>query len=206
LIVYLILGITFGFASAVQPGPLQTFLISRSLTHGWRFTLPSAFAPLLSDIPIVILVLFILNRVPDWAENFLHFGGGFFLLFLALGAYKSYKNYAINQADLVKSSNQTLLKAVSVNLLNPNPYLAWSLVMGPLLLKGWQETPANGMALIAGFYSLMIICNAGIILTFSAVRQLGPKLNRILVGISIIALAGFGVYQLWLGAEGLWLK
>jgi threonine/homoserine/homoserine lactone efflux protein len=206
LIVYLILGITFGFASAVQPGPLQTFLISRSLTHGWRYTLPSALAPLIGDIPIVTLILLILNRVPAWVEIFLHFGGGLFLLFLALRAYKSYKYYAFNQTELSKSANQNLLKAVSVNLLNPNPYLSWSLVMGPLLLKGWQETPANGIALIAGFYSLMIICNAGIILTFSAVRQLGPKLNRILVGISIIALAGFGIYQLWLGAEILWIK
>lgn len=206
LVVYLILGITFGFASAVQPGPLQTFLISRSLTHGWRHTLLSSFAPLISDIPIVFLVLFILNNIPAWTAIALHFGGGFFLLFLAFGAYKSYKNYTFNQTAVIQSASQNLFKAVTVNLLNPNPYLAWSLVMGPLLLQGWHETPANGIALVAGFYSLMIISNAGIILTFSAIRKLGPKVNRILIGISVIALTGFGLYQLWLGTAGLWLK
>jgi threonine/homoserine/homoserine lactone efflux protein len=206
LAVYLILGITFGFAASVQPGPFQTFLISRSLTHGWRHTLPAAFAPLISDIPIVILVLIILNNIPSWMENILHLGGGFFLLFLAYSAYKSWKNYTFNQTVLIQSASQNLFKAATVNLLNPNPYLAWSLVMGPLLLKGWHETPENGIALTVGFYSLMIISNSGIILTFSAIRKLGPKVNRILIGISIVALAGFGVYQLWLGIAGLWLK
>jgi threonine/homoserine/homoserine lactone efflux protein len=205
LAVYLILGITFGFASAVQPGPLQTYLISRSLAHGWRHTLPSAFAPLISDIPIVVLVLLILNNIPAWMENILHFGGGIFLLFLAFGAYRSYNKYSFDKSTLVKSARQNLLKAATVNLLNPNPYLAWSLVMGPLLIKGWHETPANGIALIAGFYSLMILSNAAVILIFSAVRRLGPKVNRILIGISIIALAGFGIYQLWLGITGLGL-
>ena len=206
MVVYLILGITFGFASSVQPGPFQTFLISRSLTHGWRHTLPSAFAPLISDIPIVILVLIILNNIPSWMRIYYISEEDFSFFSWPYGAYKSWKNYTFNQTALIQSASQNLFKAATVNLLNPNPYLAWSLVMGPLLLKGWHETPANGIALVAGFYSLMIISNAGIILTFSAIRKLGPKVNRILIGISVVALAGFGLYQLWLGIAGLWLK
>jgi len=30
-------------------------------------------------------------------------------------------------------------------------------------------------------------------------RSLGPKVNRALLGVPAIALAGFGMYQLWLG-------
>ena len=55
---YLILGISFAFAAAVQPGPLQTYIISQTLKNGWRSTLPASFAPLLSDGPILILVVF----------------------------------------------------------------------------------------------------------------------------------------------------
>jgi hypothetical protein len=90
-------------------------------------------------------------------------------------------------------------------LLNPNPYLAWSLVMGPLLLRGWREDPANGVALVVGFYVTLISTTGGIILLFVAIRRLGPKVNRILIGVSAIALAGFGLYQIWLGASALWL-
>jgi threonine/homoserine/homoserine lactone efflux protein len=202
--VYLIMGITFGFAAGVQPGPLQTFLISRSLSHGWRHTLPSACVPIVSDIPIVVLVLLVLNQLPAWAGNVLHLAGGLFLLFLAFGAYRSFRHYTLDQTALSQSARQSFLKAVTVNLLNPNPYIAWSLVMGPLFLKGWREAPGNGVALMAGFYGCLIATMAGIILVFSAMRMLGTKVSRVLVGISVVALACFGIYQLWLGVTGLW--
>jgi threonine/homoserine/homoserine lactone efflux protein len=201
--VYLIMGITFGFAAAVQPGPMQTFLISRALSHGWRHTLPSACAPIVSDIPVVILVLLVLNHVPARAENILHIAGGIFLFFLAFGAYRSFRHYTLNKTALTQSAGQSFLKAVTVNLLNPNPYIAWSLVMGPLLLKGWREAPGHGLALVAGFYGCMIATTAGIIMVFSAMRMLGTKVSRVLVAVSAVALACFACYQLWLGISGL---
>ncbi len=204
--VYLVLGITFGFAAAVQPGPLQTFLISRTLSHGWRYTLPASCAPLISDIPIIILVLLILNSVPIWMEQFLHFAGGIFVLFLAFGAFRAYRSYNLNQVVSPQTGRQNLFRATVVNLLNPNPYLSWALVMGPLLIKGWKEAPANGVSLVAGFYLTMILITGIIIILFAAMRKFGPKLNRILIGLSAIALAGFGLYQLWLGASTLWLN
>jgi threonine/homoserine/homoserine lactone efflux protein len=203
--IYLILGITFGFGAAIQPGPLQTFLISRALHGGWRSTLPAACAPLVSDIPIVILVLLLLSRLPDWAINVLYLAGGCFVLFLAYSAIKSFRHYSFNQTALLQSRRQNFFKATVVNLLNPNPYLAWSLVMGPTLLRGWREDPVNGIALAGGFYVTLICTTGGIILLFAAIRRLGPKVNRILIGVSAIALAGFGLYQIWLGASALWL-
>jgi len=62
---YLILGITYAFAAAVQPGPLQTYLISQTLKKGWRSTLPAAFAPIISDVPIFLLALFLLTSMSD---------------------------------------------------------------------------------------------------------------------------------------------
>ena len=63
---YLILGMTYAFAAAVQPGPLQSYLISQTLSHGWRRTLPAAFSPLISDGPVIALALLVLSRVPAW--------------------------------------------------------------------------------------------------------------------------------------------
>lgn len=200
MIVYLVLGVTFGFAAAVQPGPMQTFLISRALTYGWRHTLPLACAPIVSDIPVIILVLLVLNVIPVWVGNVLHLIGGVFLLYLAWGAFKTFRKYTLDQTALSQSKTQNFFKAVTVNMLNPNPYLAWSLIMGPLLLQSWREAPVYGVALLAGFYGIMILTTVGIILVFTAVRRLGARVNRILIGVSAIALAGFGFYQIWLGA------
>jgi threonine/homoserine/homoserine lactone efflux protein len=47
---YVFFGITYGFAAASQPGPFQSYLISQTLSRGWRYTLPIAFVPLLSDV------------------------------------------------------------------------------------------------------------------------------------------------------------
>lgn len=206
MVVYLVLGITFGFAAAVQPGPMQTFLISRALTHGWRHTLPLTGAAIISDIPIIILVLLVLNNVPDWLGNILRMAGGIFLLYLAWGAYRTLRNFVLNPTNAPQSVTQNFFKAVTVNLLNPNPYLAWSLVMGPLLLQGWREAPGHGAALLAGFYTALVLTAAGIILVVAAIRSLGTRVSRVLIGVSAAAFAGFGLYQLWSGAAGLWFK
>ena len=196
---YLILGMTYAFAAAVQPGPFQTYLISQTLANGWRRTIPAAFAPLLSDGPIIALVLLVLSRMPGWLVQVLQCAGGVFLLYLAFGAFQTWRDFDVKKAVQVQSSRQTFLKAVMVNLLNPAPYIGWSLVMGPLLLKGWRETPANGIALLVGFYTTLILVTLGIMLLFAAARNLGARVSRVLVGVSAIALTCFGLYELWLG-------
>ena len=201
---YLILGMTYAFAAAVQPGPFQTYLISQTLTNGWRRTIPAAFAPLLSDGPIIALVLLVLIRMPGWLVQVLQCAGGVFLLYLAVGAFNTWRDFDTHKTIQIDSSRQTVLKAAMVNLLNPAPYIGWSLIMGPLLLKGWRETPANGIALLVGFYTTMILVTLGVMLVFAAARNLGPRLSRTLVGLSVIALTCFGSYQLWLGTGAHW--
>jgi len=86
-----------------------------------------------------------------------------------------------------------------VNLLNPGPYLGWSLVLGPLFLNGWNEQPLNGLILLISFYGTMILTFIGTILLFSAARNIGSKITRMLILISAIALAFFGCYQIYAG-------
>jgi len=200
---YALSGVTFAFAAAVQPGPFQAFLMSQALARGWRRTLPAALAPLLSDGPIIALVLLVLTHVPAWLVTVLEGLGGAFLLYLAWGAGQAWRNYAARPAAPSGGSGQTVWKAALVNLLNPNPYLSWSLVLGPLLLKGWAETPLHGLALLIGFYLTLVGCQMGLILLFASAGGLGPKVARALVGISALALAGFGLYELVQAARAL---
>src|SRR5512143_1496260 len=80
---YVALGIGFAFSAAVQPGPLQAFLLSRVAATGWKRTLPASLSPLLSDIPIALLVLLLLGRLPAAAQPVLRASGGFLLIYLA---------------------------------------------------------------------------------------------------------------------------
>jgi threonine/homoserine/homoserine lactone efflux protein len=195
MLYYFIFGITYAFACVVQPGPFQAFLFSQSITNGWRRTIPLVFAPLISDLPVIIFVLLVLTNVPPEVLWLLQCFGGIYLLYLAFIAFRSWYAFDMEMKQKI-SPRQNILNAALVNFLNPNPYLGWSLVMGPLLIKGWQLHPANGIVLLAGFYGSMIIYSIGMIVLFAAARNLGPKVSRIAIGISVIALAVFGLYQL----------
>lgn len=203
---YELLGATYAFAAAVQPGPFQTYLISSTLAHGWRRTAPAALAPILSDIPIITLVLLVLTQVSPLVLQVLRLAGGLFLLYLAAGAFAAFRTYERPTFDRPARATRTLLKAVIVNLLNPNPYLSWSLVLGPLLLQAWRTSPAHGIALLASFYLTMTASTAIILIPFAGARALGPGIGRAMVGVSAAALAGFGVYQVWAGGTALFIR
>ena len=59
---YIVQGLGYGFTAAVQPGPFQTFVLAQALNRGWRRALPMALAPLLSDGPIITLMLLVLTH------------------------------------------------------------------------------------------------------------------------------------------------
>jgi threonine/homoserine/homoserine lactone efflux protein len=204
MLIYLIQGVTFGFAAVVQPGPFQTYLMSQALNHGWRRTLPAALAPLISDGPIIILALLVLSQMPLWLEQVLQIAGGLFLFYLAYGTFRTWREFKAADMDPTHSNAMGVLKAAMVNMLNPNPYLSWMLVLGPLLVKGWRESSGHGIALMLGFYGTMIFGSAGIILLSSSARNFGPRLNRGLLGVSALGLALFGLFQLWQGTIARW--
>ena len=83
MIQYLIIGITYAFTAVVQPGPFQAFLLSQTLSKGWRRTLPAAFGPLISDLPVILIALLLLTTVPPRFISILQIAGGLFLLYLA---------------------------------------------------------------------------------------------------------------------------
>lgn len=196
---YIAQGIGYGFAAAAQPGPLQTYLISQALMKGWRKSLSSAFAPLISDGPIIIFCLLVLSQVPPWLQRSLYLAGGLFILYLAVGAYRSWQSFDPYIPSVDTGHHQTLLNAALTNLLAPGAYIFWTLVTGPILMRGWRENPLFGVSFLLGFYNAMILSLCAIMFVFGTARQLGPKVNRILLGVSALALFCFGVYQLWLG-------
>lgn len=203
MIEQILLGCSFAFAAAVQPGPLQAYLIAQTLANGLRRTIPATFAPILSDIPIAILVLFVLTNVPAWFVLVLQFVGGLFLLYLALGAYYTFRNSQQAALQPAPSVRQTFFKAVLVNLLNPNAYMGWTFVMGPLVARAWHQSPADSIALIGAFYATMIFTSILILALFGRASSVGPGLSRVLIGLSAVALALFGLYQIWNGGAAL---
>lgn len=192
----ILLGAGLAFAAAVQPGPLQAYLFARVTASGWQRTLPAAFAPLLSDGPIAAVALLVLGRVGPVIQDMLRAAGGVLLLLLAGRAWLDWRRSAGIVPRQSGKTPRTLFEAALVNLLNPNPYLGWTLILGPAVITAWREAPRLGVAVVVAFYATMVTSLAALILLFGSARLLGPRLQRILALLSVIILAGLGVYQL----------
>lgn len=170
--------------------------MTQSLAQGWRRAWPGAFAPLLSDGPIILLSLLALSQLPAWLQRGLNLVSGLYLLYLAWGAFGQWRGFAGLQTQSAPAANRNLLKAALINLLNPAPYIYWGLVMGPLLVDAWRTNPLYGGALLLAFYAVLIGGLLGIMALFGAARQLGERVSRILLGLTVLALAGFGLFQI----------
>jgi threonine/homoserine/homoserine lactone efflux protein len=190
------LGSGFAFAAAVQPGPLQAFLFSSVLQNGWKRTLPASLSPLLSDGPIALLVLFLLNHISTTVHGILQAAGGFLLLYFAWAGYRQWKRFTVPEQDSNNVMPRTFIQAASINILNPNPYLGWSLVLGPAFLASWHVNHIVALTLILAFYSTMVLVLACIIFLFGTTSFLSPTGRRSLLLISAAILAVMGLYQL----------
>jgi threonine/homoserine/homoserine lactone efflux protein len=196
VIEYLMFGGGFAFAAAVQPGPLQAFLLSRVASIGWRRTLPATLAPAISDGPIALLVLLLLKRMPPGLEQVLKIVGGLVLLYFAFMAFRQWRHGSADMTEDKASVPRTVMQAVVVNILNPAPYLGWSLVLGPMAVEAWQQTPAYAVGLIGAFYITMVTTMVVFIILLGTTDLLGPASRRLLLLISAAALAALGLMRL----------
>jgi threonine/homoserine/homoserine lactone efflux protein len=202
LIAYIVLGGGLGFGAAVQPGPFQAFLLTRAVANGWRRTLPVCLAPLLSDGPIALLALLVLGQVPPAAQHVLRASGGVLLLVLASGTLRQPGQPAAGTPG--PGGPLSIVQAALVNLLNPNPYIAWALVMGPAVVSAWGQHPAYAAAFLGAFYVTMVTANAVFVLLAGTARFLGSRSQRRIVAGSALLLGGLGLVLLVTGVLGFW--
>ncbi len=194
-----LLGSGLGFAAVLQPGPLQAYFLSSVAQRGWRRTLPAALSPLLSDGPILLVVLLVLTRLPDDAARLLQAAGGLLLLYFAWTAYRDWQRGPAPENEPKGTAPRTLLEAAGINLLNPNPWLGWSLVMGPAFIDAWQDSAASGIAFLVAFYGVIVGGSALLILLLGTTPFLSPRLRHSLILLSALLLAGLGLYRLAAG-------
>jgi threonine/homoserine/homoserine lactone efflux protein len=200
---YFLQGATLGLSATASPGPFQAFLISQTLKNGWRRTWPAAFAPLISDGPIVATVLLLLTQTPAWFLSGLQIAGGLFVLYLAFGAFMALKTATVAIETPPEAPHRNFFKAVAMNALSPGPYIFWGVLAGPIVLEAWRQSPQLGLSFVLGFYGMMIGGSVLFVVLFATASQLGPWVNYALRLISGIALLVFGVYQLTVGIASL---
>ena len=194
-------GVTLGFSAAAAPGPFQAFLFARASRVGIRRTLPLALAPLLSDVPVVALVLVALTRLPGGFLRALEVAGGALLLWLALGSWRATAG-AGPAAPPAGDGAGPFAQAVLVNATGPGPWTFWSTVCGPILAEAWGAGAAGAIAFLLGFYGMLVGGKAVLVAVFGLAGRIGPRPPRGLGLASAAVMAGMGALQLWRGLTG----
>jgi threonine/homoserine/homoserine lactone efflux protein len=211
---YLFQGLALGITAAAAPGTFQTYLIHQTLAHGWRRGAVVAMAPLLSDPPIILLILLVLNQLPPLLIQAIGIAGGLFALYLAWGIGREWRAASGVPATAASADQPVtaldathtwgaLGRGALINLLSPGPYLFWSLVCGPLLLEALHLSPLYGASFLLGFYIAFIGGMLALAALFHQARRLGARAVRLLTLASLVILAGFGMLLIAQGISGL---
>jgi len=203
LIVFL-QGLVLGVSASAAPGPFQTYLVNQTLLSGWRKSITISFAPLIADIPIVLITVLLLDQVPASLMDWISAAGGCFILYIAWKSWRQFRRFSQRPLDDPEpTTNNRLRNGILMNLLSPGPYAFWALVNGPLLISAINKSWFHGLAFIMGFYGALIACFMAIALIFSYARKLGQRYVQGLLLISIIILVLFGCLLLGRAVMGI---
>lgn len=150
----LFLGIVLGLAAGLSPGPLIALVVSETLEKGKREGIEVAISPLISELPIILIVFVLLSSV---AGNSVVMGiisllGACFLTYLGVSNLRV--NVKESKDNLGKGSS--LLRGITTNLLNPNSYMFWLTIGGPRILESVHIRVSAAILFVVGFYMMLV--------------------------------------------------
>jgi threonine/homoserine/homoserine lactone efflux protein len=148
-------GIVLGLAAGFSPGPLTFLVISETLRHGLGAGVRVSLAPILTDLPLILLSALLLEHVTavPVAAGMIAFAGAAFLFYLGTGSLRLKEV----SSPPPEPSSRALVKGVVANCLNPNPYIFWIGVGTPILLSA----AARSWGHAAGFAGAFFVCIVG---------------------------------------------
>jgi threonine/homoserine/homoserine lactone efflux protein len=154
MIELLMAGITLGLYAGLSPGPLLVLVISQTLKHGYREGLKVAFAPIITDLPIILISVLFLSIISEYTSilGIISMIGGLYLGYLA---YESFKTKGLTE-NLETEEPKSLQRGVTINFLNPSPYLFWITVGGPIVITAYIGNVLSPLWFFAGFYTFLV--------------------------------------------------
>lgn len=154
MIEFLSAGTLLGLAAGFAPGPLLVLVISETLRHDIKAGIKVSIAPLITDVPIILISLLILNRLADFKPilGCISIFGGLFILYLG---YESLKTRGV-ELNLSSVSSSSFRKGVITNALNPHPYIFYMTVGAPIIFKGINQNFLSAL-LFVGIFLLFLV-------------------------------------------------
>ena len=152
----LIAGVLLGAVEGFKPGPLQTLVITETLKRDWRAGFKVTLAPLVTDGPIILFCALIVSSLSNNDQFFgiISFAGAIFL------SYMAYDTFMIDEVEISteSSDNSPFYRGIITNLLNPNPYVYWTLIGSPFLIRAFEKDTFLPLVFLFSFFFTFILC------------------------------------------------
>jgi threonine/homoserine/homoserine lactone efflux protein len=147
-------GMILGLSAGLAPGPLLALVISETLRNDIRSGIRVAISPLFTDLPIIVLTLFVLSKLSGFHHilGIISLIGGSVILFMG---YES-MHPKPPKPDFQDTAPKSLAKGIWVNALSPHPYLFWLSVGGPIMYKAFHFGAMAPVAFMGCFYALLV--------------------------------------------------
>jgi threonine/homoserine/homoserine lactone efflux protein len=147
-------GIVFGLILGLSPGPTLMLVITETLKHDKKEGIKIALAPIITDLPIILITLLILSQLSSFNPilGIISILGAIFIGYLAFESI-SIKKLEFNTRDV---KPQSLRKGIIANFLNPHPYVFWFAVGAPTVLKALDVSLYSAVLFILGFYVFLV--------------------------------------------------
>ena len=189
-----IAGATLGIVEGIKPGPLLTMVIRETLSGGLRAGLWTAAAPIFTDGPLVIFSLFAAAWIATNPSALLviTLAGA---IFLAQMGYECFGLEPPNMDEDAPPPTGSLLRGVITNLLNPNVYVFWFLIGGPLMASAADEEILAPIAYAITFLVTIMLTKATIAYAIHRTSgNISATVYRRLLAICGIVMIGFSLY------------
>jgi len=154
MIQYLISGVVLGLSAGIAPGPILALVITETLRYGIREGVKVSLVPLITDMPIILLTLFLLDQATkfEMVLGGISIAGSLFVMYLA---YETFQSADVSIVAGTKAP-RSIQKGVTANLLNPHPYLFWLTVGSPMILKAAEINFIFALIFVGVFYILLV--------------------------------------------------
>jgi threonine/homoserine/homoserine lactone efflux protein len=154
VIAFLSVGVGLGLYAGFSPGPLLTLIIAQTIRHGPKEGVKVAFAPIITDFPIILISTFLLVYLSNykWILGIVSILGGVFLVYLA---YTSIKTRGV-EVNMDEEMPYSFMKGAIVNALSPHPYVFWITIGAPTIIKGLAESYLATVLFGGSFFGCLI--------------------------------------------------
>ena len=151
---FLSAGVLLGLSAGFAPGPLLAFVIAESLRHGGGAGIKASLAPIITDIPIVVVTMLLLSRLSHSQPVLggLSVIGGLFVLFLG---WEHLRSQGLDSGT-GQPPGHSLRKGVIINALSPHPYIFWLTVGGPITWRALEQGILPASLFVGSFYFFLL--------------------------------------------------